>query len=176
FLNVLFEPGEQTCFADTIKGTAVSLHPKHDDEFFSINALYSNRDENPIEPWHSENKPRRADHNVASFRNFLIELDNMPLAEQIDYVTKRIPVTSIVYSGGKSYHFIVSLEQALANAEQYLEVARRIQLAVPACDRACKNPSRLSRLPGAIRKDTDRVQDLVALGSRIPVAALLDKL
>lgn len=173
FLRVLFGNSDwQTCFTPDKKGTEIFPFPDSEDLFFSINELDGHRDHNPTESYHRSDKPRRADHNVVCLRNFLIELDEMPISEQQDYVYAHVPTTASVHSGGKSIHFIISLEEPLASIDDYREVAERLHLLLPKADPACKNPSRLSRLPGRIRPDTGKEQSLLQLGARIPNAAL----
>lgn len=175
FLNTIFHPEAATCFTAKPHGTDVRP-PLEGDLFFCINELDSSRDAEPTQDWHHPDRPRRADCNVTSYRNFLIELDNMPLYDQVAYVKSRVPVTSIVFSGGKSYHFIISLEVPLSSKAEYDSIARRLLKLLPAADKSCKNPSRLSRLPFATRPDTGLKQDLVYLGSRIENKRLLDLL
>jgi hypothetical protein len=173
FLKLLFGNGDwQTCFAPDAKGTEVFAFPDSEDLFFSINELDAHRDHNPTESYHRMEKPRRADHNVVCFRNFLLELDDMPLDRQVQYMNERLPWTSAVYSGGKSVHFIISLEEPLASEADYREVAERLHMLAPAADPACKNPSRLSRLPGRIRRDTGKEQALLQMWGRVPNADL----
>lgn len=171
FLNLLFEDTENTCYTDSPTGYRVYSYPALRDVFFCINALHPTQDLKPDQSWHRSDLPRRADHNVITHRNFLIELDGLPLSEQINYVTQKIPVSSITYSGGKSYHFIISLVEPVS-AEKYRELALRLHTLLPLADKSCKNPSRLSRIPTAIRKDTGNEQTLVQLGNRIPVQDL----
>lgn len=156
FLKVLFDEGEQTCFTSTPFGTELSLNPDSNDVFFSINPMVGSR----------------KDANVTKFRNILIELDDRPLAEQLDYVMTKVPVSTVVYSGGKSYHFIISLVTPLQTREEYDELVRRVYALLPATDRTCKNPSRLSRLPFAVRPETGVEQTLKGLGTRVLNAQL----
>lgn len=156
FLNLLFDPGQRTCFAPDAYGTTVKASPEPTDIFFSINALSASR----------------ADANVTCYRNFLLELDTLPLNQQIEAVTSKIPVSSITYSGGKSYHFIISLREPLQDETEYRRVWRGLHEAVPQADKTTKNPSRLSRLPGVLRPDTSLMQELVYLGNRIALAEL----
>lgn len=166
FLSLLFDEGQASCFTESPHGFRVNMGPVPDDLFFCINALHPTKDFAPTKDWHSEYKPRRADANVTCYRNFLIELDNFPLDKQIDYVTKLLPVTTIVYSGGKSYHFIVSLEDPV-DAKEYKALAKRLQALVSGADPACKNASRLSRLPSVVRPETGKEQKLMLLNKRI---------
>lgn len=156
FLQTLFEPGQQTCFATTAYETEIKNAPSTTDIFFSINAMHSSR----------------ADSNVTCYRNFLLELDSVPLEQQIALVTNKLPVTAITFSGGKSYHFIISLIEPVATEAEYRRIARGLMEVVPEADRSTKNPSRLSRLPFAVRPETGLLQDLVYLGNRVPLAEL----
>jgi hypothetical protein len=176
FLNLLFDKEDHTCFTESPNGTKVYYAPTDFDLFFSINPLHPDKDLNPTLEYHASDRPRRADHNVTKYRNFLIELDNMPLEDQIDYVTSKLPVSSVVYSGGKSYHFVISLEVPCPSKSEYDLTFKRIQKLLPNIDKACKNPSRLSRLPFRIRPDTQNEQRLVGLYDRISFAILDEKL
>jgi hypothetical protein len=172
FLNLLFDEDQQTCFAKDARGWEVSAAPKPNDIFFSINALSPIVDCEPTESWHRHDLPRRSDKNVICHRNFLIELDNMPLNQQIEYVrSTNLPVSAITFSGSKSYHFIVSLQDPL-NASEYAKLANGLHRLLPAAEKSTKNPSRLSRLPGVIRPETKLLQELVYLGERININSL----
>lgn len=156
FLNTLFDINQKTCFSSDPYGTELTMGPTTNDLFFSINPM----------------RISRKDENVTCFRNFLIEIDSLPLEEQIEYVRLRVPVTSIVYSGGKSYHFIISLVQPLASIEDYRHVAKRLHMLLPMADKSTKNPSRFSRLPGVFRYNTGKYQELIKLSNRIPNSEL----
>lgn len=175
FLKTIFDNQDYTCFTDSPFGVSVGIWPKADDQFFCINALEPFQDLGPTKAWHREDVPRRADCNVTKFRTFLIELDKMDLAKQIDYVKSKLPVTAITFSGDKSYHFLISLETPLKSKAEYVHFFKRIQALLPEIDPANKNPSRLSRLPSAKRRETGNIQKLVELNSRIPFETL-DKL
>ena len=173
-LELLFEPGEYTCFGREPTDTRVySAHnPPAGAEFLCINALDPEQDTCPTESYHKSDVPRRADGNVVSFRNFLLELDNVPITAQIDLVTSKIPVSSIVFSGNKSYHFILSLQEPLKDIAQYRAYARALHDLIPQADKSTKNPSRFSRMPGVRREDTGLWQTLEYCGDRLPLSAL----
>jgi hypothetical protein len=166
FLELLFDEGQASCFTESPHGYKVHMTPAKDDLFFCINALHPTEDLAPTKDWHSQYRPRRADANIVCYRNFLLEMDNMALDAQIKYVTDLVPVSSIVYSGGKSYHFIISLETAI-DAETYRTWAKRLHLLVKEADPQCKNASRLSRLPDVVRPETGKTQELIELRTRI---------
>lgn len=93
-----------------------------------------------------------ADANVARFNYLLMESDSLSLELQLSFLaTLRLPLAAIVHSGGKSYHGVVEVN-AKDDAE-YEEVAAKIyRLIEPyGFDPSNKNPSRMSRLPGAVR-------------------------
>lgn len=171
FVNTLFEPDSFVCYTDHMNGYRAFKQPAAGDVLFSINSLLP-QDTQPTKNWHSKYSPRRADCNVAQFRNFLLELDGMPLEEQEKYVRDLVPVTSITYSGSKSNHFIISLETPLSGLSEYQTWARRLHKLVTKADHTTKNPSRLSRLPFRIRPETGLEQKLIYLGARIPNAQL----
>ena len=92
--------------------------------------------------------------NVTAFRFALIESDSMELGEQNAMIRElELPVACLVYSGGKSLHAIVRID-----APSYEEYRTRVDYLYSVCekngmkvDKQNRNPSRLSRLPGAVR-------------------------
>ena len=92
--------------------------------------------------------------NVTAFRFALIESDSMELGEQNAIIRElELPVACVVYSGGKSIHAIVRID-----ASSYEEYRTRVDYLYSVCekngmkvDKQNRNPSRLSRLPGAVR-------------------------
>lgn len=95
-----------------------------------------------------------ADKNVTDYRYALAEADEMPIEDQKKLlINLRVPIAALVESGGKSVHAIVKIG-ASNRAEYEQRVAFLFsQLAKQnfIIDTANKNPSRLSRLPGAKR-------------------------
>lgn len=173
FLNCLFDENEYTCFSAVPHGTTVynlDSCDAQEDAFFSINPLWGDKDLYPTEEYHSSILPRRADHNVVCYRNILIEMDGISLEEQKAHMNViKLPYSTCVYSGGKSYHWIISLSSPCLNRKEYDQLVKRIYGAVgnALVDKSCKNPSRLSRLPFHLRRDTDRLQTLKAVNGRI---------
>ncbi|RYZ57816.1 MAG: hypothetical protein EOP07_08825 [Proteobacteria bacterium] len=172
FFDLLFDAGESTCLADNPKGTRIlpiSFFDPRRHGFFSINPIDQKRDNDPIAAYHHALKPRRADANVTHFRNLLVEMDKVSLTEQLEYVDAiQMPFSSCVYSGGKSYHFIISLENALPNRAAYDDLVRKLYSVLgERIDSSCKNPSRLSRAPGHLRSEKMKFQSLRELRSRV---------
>lgn len=93
--------------------------------------------------------------NVTEYRFALVESDELEVGRQLGMVeAMRLPCAAVVSSGGKSVHAIVRVD-AGGDYELY---RRRVERLYAFCaergfapDRQNKNPSRLSRLPGATR-------------------------
>jgi len=91
---------------------------------------------------------------VADFRYALVESDNIPVEQQNGIMHDlKLPIAALVYTGGKSLHAIVRVE-----AGSYKEYRERVEFLYKICnknglqvDKNCRNPSRLSRLPGVMR-------------------------
>lgn len=136
---------------------------------------------NPTDGDHeSHGKKAECDADVTRFGNVLVESD--PDAAEMDagqlveakreqlrrIVALRLPCACVVDSGHKSVHAVVRVEdpgEVLSRAEW----ERRRDLVYAVCDAnglphdpACKNPSRLTRLAGAVRGESE--QTLLATG------------
>ena len=93
--------------------------------------------------------------NVTEYRYALVESDTVDLSHQNQILRElELPIACLVYSGGKSLHAIVRIEAA-----DFTEYRKRVEYLYEVCkknglevDRQNKNPSRLSRMPGIIRK------------------------
>jgi len=153
FYATLFDPEDYVCWSPNPYG--VQSRPVTDlmnstaNCFFSINPL----------------KGKRCDANVTSYRNILLEFDTISLTEQLKLIAT-IPHSTLVYSGGKSYHAIISLEEACATKDDYDKLVRRIYDRLPDVDKSAKNPSRFSRAPGA-KRDSGAVQDLIEVKEQV---------
>jgi RecA-family ATPase len=92
--------------------------------------------------------------NITKFRYALVESDTMSIADQDAVIRKlELPVACLVHSGGKSLHAIVRVD-----AGDYTEYRKRVEFLYDFLekngvdvDKQNRNPSRLSRLPGATR-------------------------
>jgi hypothetical protein len=154
FLELLFDYEEKVCFSDDVYGTRLSPRMHWYGQFFSINPMID----------------KRADANVTSLRNFLIEFDDLSPEAQLKAL-QFVPYSSLVWSGGKSYHAIISLYEPVATRAEYVDIVQRLQAKLPDMDKATSNPSRFSRLPGAIR-DNGNEQKLMELKSRVSMEVL----
>lgn len=95
--------------------------------------------------------------NVTEYRYALIESDSLPPERQRGMVeAMNLPCAAVVSSGGKSVHAIVRVDAGT----DYNLYRRRVEALYDYCrrhgfqpDGQNKNPSRLSRMPGATRGD-----------------------
>ena len=94
--------------------------------------------------------------NVTEYRYALVESDKIPIEQQHGILRDlQLPIAALVNSGGKSVHAIVRIDAG--SPEEY---RKRVEFLYSVCDknglqvdRQNKNPSRLSRMPGVVRKD-----------------------
>lgn len=94
--------------------------------------------------------------NVTEFRYALVESDSMEIEKQNAIIRElELPVACLVHSGGKSLHAIVRIDAA-----DYNEYRKRVDYLYTVCqknglqiDKQNRNPSRLSRMPGVMRKE-----------------------
>ncbi len=157
FWDVLFDKNERTCFTSDVYGTTIYT-PYMDNygetmnlQFFCINPLMI----------------MRKDSSVTSFRNILIEIDKMPIGMQELYIDRiGMPYSTCTFSGNKSMHFIISLEEPCKDIKEYKALVKRVLDKVEYADKSTSNPSRLSRTPKAIR-DNGNLQSLLSVGRRI---------
>lgn len=179
FFFTLFDEYEATSFARHQQDTKVfDVDTKHEEAgtwavLYCINPLHATKDLNPTESYHSKDKPRRADANVVAYRNILVEMDSIPVEDQEEFITKAgLPYSTSVFSGGKSIHYIISLEAPVSDERVYRRLVERVHNALggkSVVDVSCKNPSRLSRFPNGKRLDKDGViQTLLSVKGRVP--------
>lgn len=101
--------------------------------------------------------------NVTAFNFALVESDSQDVEKQYALMQElQLPIAMLVHSGGKSLHAIVrveagSIEEYRSRVDYLYTVCRKNGLEI---DGQNKNPSRLSRMPGVIRKG--RKQYIVA--------------
>lgn len=128
-----------------------------EDLFESINPIKIK----PEEKWLIEDIPEyypRKDIFCSSMRNFIFEMDDTILEEQEAIALKNInqKITNrVVFSGNKSYHNRVTIDEEPESIEHYKFIWNKINdcYFLGLADKACSNPSRLTRKPGAIRND-----------------------
>ena len=111
-----------------------------------------------------------SDVNVTAFRFALLESDKLPVELQISLFAKLpLPVAAILGSGGRSVHAWVRVDARDADDYRATVAEMLAILARLGVDGKNKNPSRLSRLPGARREigaAGDGVQRLLYLNPK----------
>jgi len=193
FLKILFNEDEGICYGGRYARAVHKLPLGNDNnyEFFSINplSLYKDYMWYMNEEKYKENLPRRCDWNITCFRNFMFEMDEVPLEQQKEILKEcDIPWSTVVFSGGKSYHAILSVDGGIdvpvpatvATLELYKTKWKAMALQIDKTgnrlfgerdegyvDQSSKNPSRFSRFPMSYRFDKNHIQEILYLGDRI---------
>lgn len=152
----------------------IDILPEHC--FFSINPLIATTFNRNIRPDGSKGSIR-ASINVATFKNFLFESDSLPIDLQkqlIPIIAEHVPIRLATFSGSKSIHLLVSVADTLftSSVKDPVQLYKQIwqglhdkiekvvlnhlvtvdvEAPLKIFDSATKDPSRLSRLPGAMR-------------------------
>jgi len=115
----------------------------------------------------------RGDGNVKSYRHVLVEFDNLSREYQLRFWSAiKLPIVALIDSGGKSIHawLDVSKLAEVQTAEDWQEHIKNDlfdRILTPlGVDRACKNPARLSRLPGHLRMEKGKYQRLLWLSTQ----------
>jgi len=122
---------------------------------------------NPVTEIGSGKHGAVCDHDVIGYWFGLLESDNLPLELQFSFWAKMpLPIAAIIDTGGRSAHAWVAVN--LDSAEEYAEKVGCIYTLLARYGLCLnnKNPSRLSRLPGAHReigKREDGAQRLLYL-------------
>jgi hypothetical protein len=134
---------------------------------------------NPVKRSGSGKSGAITDVDVVNHRFCLLESDALPVDLQLSlWVRLPLPVAAIIGSGGRSVHVWVMLN--CSNAQEYRQKVNRIHTLLGRfgiCP-SNKNPSRLSRLPGAqweIGKQGDGAQRLLYLNPEPLEAPILER-
>lgn len=186
-LNLMFRPDERVCVSNSIYGYhSIPLEEALSDKEVTLVPTQDSCYKRKIE-WIPENFGKahtdnvtlvalnpingfREDQNVTAYRSFLIEIDTGSIKSQLDYIKQlEIPYSAIVFSGNKSLHCLITLDQDLPNYEIYYHMAEWALKSVTLADQNTKNPSRSIRIPGATR-DNGKKQLLVEFKGPTPLA------
>ena len=134
---------------------------------------------NPVKQHGTGKNGAPCDSDVTSYRFCLLESDDLPLDLQLSlWARLPLPVAAIIDSAGRSVHAWVRLD--CDSAQEYQTLVNRIyaRLARFGICRSNKNPSRLSRLPGAQRtigKREDGEQRLLYLNPEPREAPIFER-
>jgi hypothetical protein len=108
----------------------------------------------------------RADASVKDFRFAVAEFDNFSVEDQIAFWKGLgLPICAVIHSGSRSIHSWVRVDGVKDAAcwERVIEQGLFPMLGSLGVDTACKNESRLSRLPGMFRTEKNQWQRLLWL-------------
>lgn len=158
-MNLMFRPGERVCvshnkygyhsvplesaLADRVTLVSPDIRRKH--EIFHTDRL-TLVSLNPNAKW-------REDETCTAFRNILVEMDYGPLKQQLDHIKAiGLPYSAAIFSGNKSIHFLISLDQDFPSENVYRLFSQWILKAIPLADQKTFNPSRSIRIPGSYRE------------------------
>jgi len=187
FFDTLFDDDEYICLADNANGVEVfsieeARSDRHNAQFYSLNPLDGEKDNDPCEEYHSSDKPRRADVNCTRMSNILIEFDGESLSVQRERLISSglwDLCAGVVYSGSKSLHAIISIHGTWKTKDAYSRFVSHFHKVVHlatgiAPDFSTKNPSRLTRCPMSIREKDNkcRKQFILHIGKRIDIRDL----
>lgn len=110
---------------------------------------------------------RRGDSAVAGFLYAVAEFDTMSKADQLAFWWgyRSAPIVALIDTGGKSIHALLRVDAPSREAwERDIEQKLFARVLCPlGCDAACRNESRLSRLPGHFRRERNAWQRLLYL-------------
>lgn len=180
FLKLLFNEGETVCVSPDKYG------------YYSINQTNLNGNVTLVSP--SERvtpkiitesdinlisinpiKGFRRDENVTAFRTFLVEIDTGSLEEQKEYIESfGMPRSACVFSGNKSLHYAIVLDQDLSGIKEWQFFNDWILNILQKADQQIKNPSRSIRFPGNVRNNGKKqIQSLIELNGRVKYTDLL---
>lgn len=153
FFDILFDKNESICLSRDVFDTKLTKSRNYlGSNFISINPLIESR----------------KDDNVVVFRNILCEFDSGTPEEQLAVIKEsELPFSTIVHSGNKSYHAIISLEKPIEGRKQYDKLVDAIYAKLPTVDTTGRNPSRFSRVPN-VPRDNGGYQTLVEARGRVP--------
>jgi hypothetical protein len=115
-----------------------------------------------IKPVSNDGKGASNDNCVSNY-NYLFEFDGITKQEQEALIkTVREFINRLVFSGSKSYHCIVTINDDL-NGDSYKWMWNFLNenLFNGLADKACSNPARRTRKPGVIRQDTGLEQRFI---------------
>jgi hypothetical protein len=105
---------------------------------------------------------RRSEESITDFRHVVLESDCQPLEQWLRILVQlKLPIVSIVSSGGKSLHALARVDAS--SKEDWDQKVRRLMpwLVKVGADRGAMTAVRLTRLPGCYRGD--KLQELLYL-------------
>ena len=169
-LDALYEPGEML-FCGERFGSEVRTAREWRDMFASGAPCPPHFIPNPLtgdeHPTGDGKQSRRGDAAVCGFRFAVAEFDGLSKPDQLAFWWgySTAPIAALIDSGGKSVHALLRVDmESRERWESEVENKLFARVLCPlGCDRACRNESRLSRLPGHFRREKNAWQRLLYL-------------
>lgn len=163
YLKALFDDYEwvNLCYGNPRETKEVKSYELRFNRPLSLNAMYICC--NPLKPGTT-----RATKNISAFRNILVEFDTFNSVEaQLEYIKGiGLPYTTLVHSGNKSVHAVISLTSGLTK-EEYRILCSKMKHVIKKADKACFEAARLTRL------GNNRVgQDILDIKERVSIVEL----
>tara|TARA_R110000803_G_scaffold51703_2_gene106697 strand:+ start:798 stop:3044 length:2247 start_codon:yes stop_codon:yes gene_type:complete len=156
FIETVYDDGDWTCLGPYYENKTfpVSTLKLENSEYVSINAMTK--------------KTTRKITNVTKLRTFLFEMDSdvngnpISMKEQIRLIKDAgLPWSTMTSSASKSIHFLLVLDQPLADRPIYTAYFEAVRAALLTrgilIDKACKDPSRFTRAPFGTNTKADLV-------------------
>lgn len=169
FINLLFDDEDTICICKSPSDYFFVKKRDYQGELGKLLAF------NPTNP----GTKTRKNSDVARFRSFLIEFDNISINEQYDTILKlNFPYSTITYSGNKSLHIILTLEEEVDSQENYYLYSKWIHNIFEGKgyqpDPLTKSPSFLTRFPNVTADDGFCSQKLLSVRDRVNNNAFLE--
>ena len=169
-LDALYEPGE-ILFCGERYGSEVRTARDWRDDFSRGAPCPPHFIPNPLtgdeHPTGDGKQSRRGDAAVRGFRFAVAEFDGLSKPDQLAFWWgySTAPIAALIDSGGKSVHALLRVDMASRERwESEVESKLFARVLCPlGCDRACRNESRLSRLPGHFRREKNAWQRVLYL-------------
>ena len=150
YLYKLFKPGE---YINLVTSPKTDVEASDDWEREAIWVCC-----NPFVPGEHRRSP--VSERLAEFRNFVLEFDDITVEEQLELIEGfDIPYATVVFSGNKSLHVVISLTHSI-QLDEYRDICYRLKQTFPEADSSCLEPARLTRVP-------TKGQPLLAVGKMI---------
>jgi hypothetical protein len=182
FLNLFFNAGETFC----VSNSKYAYHSITKEDFLSDNFTLVSPS-SKVKPFQVTKedivlmalnpiKGFKSDQNVTGFRAFLVEVDSGSLIEQTEYVKSMgMPYSCCVFSGNKSLHYAIVIDEDLNSLNEYQFYSRWIHNIMSKADQQTLSPSYAIRYPFNQRKDGRQlVQSLVELKGRVKKQDLVE--
>lgn len=160
FLELIFDPEDQIAWGDTPITCNKPRDPypfilNTNDELFCLHAL----------------KKWRKGENVTKITTLLFECDDKEIDQEAILLESGIPFTTMVYSGNKSYHMLLRMEEPFSSKDWHQAYWHGISKVLKSygfkADDNARLLTQITRLPESTRNKTGEVQSLNHIRKRV---------